>query len=259
MKKIITQLNNKHNGSTWAHNVWASGFTLMEVMVSVSIFAIIITIGIGSLLTIYSTLQKTRADQQTMDSLSYVLDTMTRRVRTGREYQSDGQSITFRDQIDNEVGGDIITYSIQTDQNGTKRLYVREADGQEYDITPENMIVDTFNVNLTGGLSGVDAGQPMVEFQIQGTIKNGKQITPLAIQTVVSQRPFEGDGTVPTSSGNVKPDGGSSFGGGTGITPPRIETPGADNINTPASQGSTNLPSTANTVGTVTPIKTRGE
>lgn len=183
------------------------GFTLMEVMVSVSIFAIIITIGIGSLLTIYSTLQKTRADQQTMDSLSYVLDTMTRRVRTGTAYVTDGQSINFIDQIDNGVGGNSITYSMQTDQNGTKRLYVTEADGQQYDITPENMVIDTFNVNVMGGLTGVDGGQPMVEFQLQGTIKNGKQITPLAIQATVSQRPFEDTNSL---SGNIKPTTGNS-------------------------------------------------
>lgn len=201
MKNPISKFNKNHNG-----------FTLMEVMVSVSIFAIIITIGIGSLLTIYSTLQKTRADQQTMDSLSYVLDTMTRRVRTGSQYQSDGQSITFIDQIENGVGGNSITYSMQTDQNGTKRLYVTEADGQQYDITPENMVIDTFNVNLTGGVAGIGGGQPMVEFQIQGTIKNGKQETPLAIQTVVSQRPFEGDGTVPVTIRTGNPDGGSFSG-----------------------------------------------
>ncbi len=226
MKKTISQLNNNHNGFTQTPNVWVSGFTLMEVMVSVSIFAIIITIGIGSLLTIYSTLQKTRADQQTMDSLSYVLDTMTRRVRTGSEYQSDGQSITFIDQDQMSTGTPItVTYSMQTDQNGIKRLYVTETDGGQYDITPENMVIDTFNVNLTGGATGIDGGQPMVEFQIQGTIKNGKQITPLAIQTVVSQRPFEGDGTVPVTIRTGNPDSGSfSSGSGSGIRTPRTES-----------------------------------
>ncbi|HQV64850.1 MAG TPA: prepilin-type N-terminal cleavage/methylation domain-containing protein [Candidatus Paceibacterota bacterium] len=249
MKKTTVQFNKSHNG-----------FTLMEVMVSVSIFAIIITIGIGSLLTIYSTLQKTRADQQTMDSLSYVMDTMTRRVRTGTEYSSpDGQSIRFRDQIDETTGGNMITYGIRPDlTTGEMRLYVEEADG-EYDITPENMRIDAFAVNLTGGINGADGGQSLVEFQVQATIKNGKQETPLAIQTAVSQRPFEGGGTTPASSGNVKPDGGSSFGGGTGITPPRIETPGADNVNTPTNQGGTNPPTAANTTGTATSIKTRGE
>lgn len=205
MKLLSSELNMNHKG-----------FTLMEVMVSVSIFAIIITIGIGSLLTIYSTLQKTRADQQVMDSLSYVMDTMTRRVRTGTEWSSpDGQTIRFRDQIEETTGGNMITYGVRpSSTTGEMRLYVEEADG-EYDITPENMTIDAFTVNLTGGTNGSDGGQPLVEFQIQATIKNGKQETPLAIQTAVSQRPFESASSSPL----VKSPDSGSFGGTQAFNP----------------------------------------
>jgi prepilin-type N-terminal cleavage/methylation domain-containing protein len=191
-----------------------NGFTLMEVMVSVSIFAIIITIGIGSLLTIYSTLQKTRADQQTIDSLSYVLDTMTRRVRTGHTYTGGGDSISFIDQAENESGGDLITYYLQQDQNGVKRLYVTESDGQQYDITPQNISIDAFNVTIFGGTSGTGGGQPMVEFQLQGTVKNGKNESPLAIQTTTSQRPFD-TGISPSGLGSNNTTGDT-----VGDTPP---------------------------------------
>lgn len=170
------------------------GFTLMEVMVSVSIFAIIITIGIGSLLTIYGTLRKTRADQQTIDSLSYVLDTMTRRIRTGYNYTGGGESITFNDQNDPEYpNGGRITYELQTDQNGIKRLYVIEGDGEQYDITPQNMIINAFAVNL---YEAGTSGQPMVELQLEGVVNNGKIISTLAIQTTVSQRPFNTDSDI---------------------------------------------------------------
>ena len=214
MKKLFSQSNINQRIFTHTPKLGAmprsdSGFTLMEVMVSVSIFAIIITIGIGSLLTIYSTLQKTRADQQTMDSLSYVMDTMTRRVRTGTAWSSpDGQSIVFKDQVEGATGGTQIIYGLRPNSvTGEQRLYVSEADG-EYDITPENMRIDAFAVNLTGGATGVDGGQPLVEFQIQATIKNGKQETALAIQTAVSQRPFENNG----SSSTLKSPDSSSFG-----------------------------------------------
>lgn len=251
MKLSIPKLKINQNGFTQTSNVWVSGFTLMEVMVSVSIFAIIITIGIGSLLTIYSTLQKTRADQQTIDSLSYVLDTMTRRVRTGHNYTGGGDSITFIDQVENGSGGNSITYNLQTDQNGTKRLYVTEGDGQQYDITPQNITIDAFSTTIFGGTTGTGGGQPMVEFQLQGTIKNGKNESPLAIQTTTSQRPFEaGISPVDVKTGG-SPDGTSFTKSPTGtfMTRPRMtETP-----TTPAtSNGSTDIviPSTTETVPT---------
>ena len=60
---------------------YQQGFTLMEVMVAVSIFAIVVTVGIGSLLTINSTYKKSQADRQAIDGLTFTLESMSRRLR----------------------------------------------------------------------------------------------------------------------------------------------------------------------------------
>jgi hypothetical protein len=49
----------------------------MEVMVSVSIFTIVVVVGIGSLLTINETYRKSQTDRKAVDSLTYNLEAMS--------------------------------------------------------------------------------------------------------------------------------------------------------------------------------------
>lgn len=178
------------------------GFTLMEVMVSVSIFAIIITVGIGSLLTIFGVLQKTRSDQQTMDSLSFVLDTMTRRIRTGFDYTGGGSTITFKDQdYDPITKPYLVTYTAVPNPLDSNSLQLFMSDettgGQFVDITPDNLIIKRFNIEITG-TDQTDIVQPMVQIHLSAILKNGKQESPMKIQAAVSQRILDFPSTNPS-------------------------------------------------------------
>ena len=163
----------------------------MEVMVSVTIFTIIVVIGMGSLITIFKTLQKTRADRQTIDSVSFVLDTMTRRIRTGKQYESSdlGSGIKFIDQDNIRV-----SFFSGLDSNNIPRLYMTdEAFGPDneagpFDITPENFELTSFSVDILGNSSRDDGIQPMAVVHLVGLVKNGQQQSRLAVQTLISQR-----------------------------------------------------------------------
>lgn len=171
--------------SIFTKNAYSKGFTLMEVMVSVSIFAIIITIGIGSLLTINNTLQKTRADRQAMDSLSYVLDTMTRQIRTGHKYNGNGSEFSFtRQDGGNSSGGEgeTVTFSLGGDDN--QRIYMKIEDGGAIDITPPNMKIEELDFETVKG------EMEYVTIRISATVQTGRQNSQIAIQTGVSSRIF---------------------------------------------------------------------
>lgn len=171
--------------SIFTKNAYSKGFTLMEVMVSVSIFAIIITIGIGSLLTINNTLQKTRADRQAMDSLSYVLDTMTRQIRTGHEYNGNGSEFSFtRQEGGDSSGGD--GEKVVFSRGADKRIYMEIADGGEIDITPPNMSIERLDFETVKG----EGGMEYVTIRISATVQTGRQNSQIAIQTGVSSRIF---------------------------------------------------------------------
>ncbi len=75
MKKNTRKIKNK-------------GFTLVEMMVSVAIFSVIMTMGIGTLLNMLNTYKISQKEKQAADSLGFVLETITRELRLGINYYS---------------------------------------------------------------------------------------------------------------------------------------------------------------------------
>jgi prepilin-type N-terminal cleavage/methylation domain-containing protein len=68
-----------------------SGFTLIEMIVSLAIFSIIITMSIGALLVLISSNQRLQGEQSVMTNLAFALDSMTREIRTGYNYYCEGK------------------------------------------------------------------------------------------------------------------------------------------------------------------------
>lgn len=62
------------------------GFTIIEMLVSLGIFTLVITVSVGSLLVLIAGNQQTQERSNTISSVSFVLDSMTRDIRTGTDY-----------------------------------------------------------------------------------------------------------------------------------------------------------------------------
>lgn len=69
-----------------------SGFTLIEVLVSLSIFTMVVTAAVSVLLTMVDANNKAQNLQSAMTNLSFVLDSMTREIRTGSDYYCQNNS-----------------------------------------------------------------------------------------------------------------------------------------------------------------------
>ena len=69
-----------------------SGFTLIEMIVSLGVFSVVITIAVGALLVLIATNQQLQAEQSVMTNLSFALDSMTREIRTGTRYFCDSRT-----------------------------------------------------------------------------------------------------------------------------------------------------------------------
>jgi len=61
-----------------------SGFTLIELMVSVSIFAIVTVIVSGSFITLAGIYRQVQANRAIINNLNLAMDTMTLQVREGK-------------------------------------------------------------------------------------------------------------------------------------------------------------------------------
>jgi prepilin-type N-terminal cleavage/methylation domain-containing protein len=70
-------------------SVQQHGFTLVEIMVSISIFTIIMTTGIGALVTITRSYQVSRTQAAVTNSIHFAMDSMVRDIRIGNAYYAD--------------------------------------------------------------------------------------------------------------------------------------------------------------------------
>lgn len=62
------------------------GFTLIEMMVSVTLFSVVMLVSVGSLLSLTNANRKAQALQSVMDNLNVALDGMVRSIRMGSNY-----------------------------------------------------------------------------------------------------------------------------------------------------------------------------
>ena len=168
------------------------GFTLVEVMVAISIFAIIVSVGIGALFNMSQAYAYSRAQQRITDQLNFVLENMMRELRTGSNYTCgsgiSGQAPTGSDctnagQIlftSNEIqtGATEIWYGIQNNE------FSKIADAGAPEALLSNEIEDLeFNVTVYG-----NSGQPVVTVSLSGSITVRQQTDDFIIQMAVTQR-----------------------------------------------------------------------
>ena len=88
-----------------------SGFTLIEMIVSLAVFSFVVTIAIGALLMLMSASKRLQGEQSVMTNLSFALDAMTREIRTGTFYycatgNSNSNSSIFNPSVSLEDLGD---------------------------------------------------------------------------------------------------------------------------------------------------------
>jgi type II secretory pathway pseudopilin PulG len=67
-------------------STFTTGFTLVEVLVSLALFMVVITISVGSMMVLIDANAKMRTIQSLMNSVSFTLDSMTREIRQGSAY-----------------------------------------------------------------------------------------------------------------------------------------------------------------------------
>lgn len=162
------------------------GFTLVELLVSVAIFAIVMTISIGAILNIVDSNKKAQSLKSVMNNLNFALENMTRTIKTGTNYEVDGQCSGNGETISvRNSEGQFITYSY--DEN---KLFIS---GDRYGndsiaITAEEISIDYLKFYLTGGCPS-DGAQPKVVVVIKGFAGvQEKTRSEFSLQTTISQR-----------------------------------------------------------------------
>lgn len=192
-----------------------SGYTIIETMISVSLFIIIIMAGMNALLNANLLHQKSQSMRSILDNLSFVMEDMSRNLRTGYNYHcyigggTGGSSDPIPQSLDTGAKSCASGWAISfeaasgsaTNSNDQWVYYIDS--GKIYkatqgpynasnfvQLTPDEVVIDpisSFSVLGAESLPG-DSQQPMVNIRLVGKITIKNVTTPFSLQTSVSQR-----------------------------------------------------------------------
>jgi len=187
------------------------GFSLIELLVSLSLFIVVLTMSIGSLLVLINANAKAQNIQASVSNVQFALDSMAREIRTGYSYYCSTSAstdmtggYTQNNDCDRGVylsfieGGESISGGASNSRiayryNGTDKTIERKVgSGSWIRLTDPTVVVETmyFNVNNSGTLEDDNSQlQANATIYIKGTVA-GVSDTDAAfeIQTTVTKR-----------------------------------------------------------------------
>lgn len=159
-------------------NSHKQGFTLIELMVSVSIFIIVAFVVTGTFIVAMDAYRKAQQIRLVVDNVNYAMDAMVLEIREGTNYQGGGASISIKSlgHPTHDITYDFLDGAIRRSIDGGAPAAL--TDPKIATIRKLN-----FQVFKTDG-----ARPPMVQINVYGTVQVGKDKSDLNIQTTVTQR-----------------------------------------------------------------------
>ena len=167
------------------HLFTTSGFTLVELLVSVGIFTSVVIVAMMALLNVKSLQVKGTAIRTINNNVNYAVEIMSREIRTGIKYCENSCSASSFN-FTNDVGVPV-KYELS---NGV--IFRSENNGSAIAITAPEVTIN----NLTFVVSGTalnDNIQPRVTIVVQAESNNTKAnlSSRLDIQTTITQRKLD--------------------------------------------------------------------
>jgi prepilin-type N-terminal cleavage/methylation domain-containing protein len=200
------------------------GFTLVEMLVSLGLFAVVSTMSIGTLLVLIEVNGRAQAMQLVMTNFTFSIDAMTREIRTGYDWvcrtntnsapehegivsdclNGTGRLISVVETGNVTSGGALntgrqrrITYWLNPNYYGPGHgaIMRRIFNGSIVPITGQDVIIDQFRITARGTspLSSGDVYQPTATIYIKGRsgfVANGAtdNTKDFELQTTIVQR-----------------------------------------------------------------------
>lgn len=196
-----------------------NGYTIIETMIAISVFLVVIMTGMGSLLNANLLHQKSQDMRSIIDGLSFMMEDISRNVRTGYNYHCFTSSDTIPSSTSSIVstpksGASCWAIAFESDTGDSTTLDGDPADDNDqwvYYISggdlfkstqgpyaPANFIQLNSDEVVISGISGFSVlgaeaplgnlQQPFITIRLSGTITFKNVVTPFSLQTSASQR-----------------------------------------------------------------------
>lgn len=192
------------------------GFTLIELMTALSIFVVIMTISMGSIIGVFDANRRSKSIKAVMSNLNLTMETMSKELRYGRHYHCE-ESGTLTSPQNCPEGGTFISFLSSDDEQISYQFsggsIEKQVDaGDPIAITVPEVVDDLTFYVLGAGTD--DTLQPKVVIKIKGHAGTGDSRSDFTLQTLVSQRFLDID----SSEEEIGGGGGGGGGGSATIT-----------------------------------------
>ena len=181
------------------------GFTLIEIMVSVTIFSVVMTMSLGALLAMAESNRRVETMKSVINTLNFALDSMSRSIRTGTNYRCGSAGATPLSCA--STPSTFLTYlSVQgtggpgtpvqvsycrgngTSCSASGTAILRALDNGTFaPITSKEVVIETLDFYVVGAEGAPDTIQPKVTILLTGYVMVSGGGTSIAACGVTAQ------------------------------------------------------------------------
>ncbi len=163
------------------------GFTLLEMIVSFGIFSAVIITAIGAVIAINNAQVKADNMQNIQDNLRFGLESMTREIRTGKNFlPSGGSAPAYAALAFTRTDGVQITYCLAG--QALRKLAGAGDCTTASAVTSDAIIIEQLVFYVIGQAVGAADGQPRVTVSLRARSRDAKLATTFRLQTTVLPR-----------------------------------------------------------------------
>lgn len=171
------------------------GFTLIELMTAVSVFAVVMVISMGAILGVFDANRKSESLKTVMDNLNFAVDSMSREMRFGKNYHCGSGTLTVPQNC-STGGGTQVSFLSSGNEQIVYRLTGTQIEksvdgGLTYiSVTAPEIQIESLTFYVLGASPApANTLQPKVLIKIKGSAGSKiKTKSDFALQTLVSQR-----------------------------------------------------------------------
>jgi len=164
-----------------------AGFSLIEILVAVSLFSLVVSAITGMFLASFRAQRHAFAFTNAHNNVRFVFETLSREIRTGFFFENRAGRLVFENQF-----GIPVAYELRGTELVRCEGYNRATDSCDNifgfrAVTSPEVVVEEFRFSLAGAGLG-DAAQPRVTLLLRLRSQVGNQTVFSSVQTTVTQR-----------------------------------------------------------------------
>jgi prepilin-type N-terminal cleavage/methylation domain-containing protein len=177
------------------------GFTLIETLVSVAIFSLAISLGTLTIVSMSRASGRVSSKDQAVQSAYYIMDSLTRSIRTGSDYVRQPvsgafQSFSWKDQY-------AVQNQLRLSSTAVPGLEIKKG-SRDWMPLHDSYVLQIKTIDfIADGESKTDKIQPSVRVNIVFQYQYRDQVSLLPIQTILTQRSLDTDRFIPTINTSV--------------------------------------------------------